>query len=181
MTFDFVIPFTSVTNYSTTPITSLSVENFQDNKTFFRTLGFSKDVDSSYTTLSNLDTFFSSENNNSLEYITIYFKTLTLVSHNDIQIIIYDFNNNVLYSKSITDLLQNVNSRVYLDNNTNYYYYFLYVKDKIILYFIQNYPFSIKIKSIDTTDERVSLYFSLPGYDVSSIQVGNIKNLPFCV
>lgn len=181
MNVDFVVPFTSVANYSTTPITSLSVENFPDDKTFFRTLGFSKDVDSTYTTLSNLDTLFIYEDNNSLEYITIYFKTLILVGHTDIQIIIYDFNNNVLYSKSVTDLIQNVNSRVYLNNNTNHYHYFLSIKDKIILYLIQNYPFSIKIKSINTSDESVSSYFSLPGYDVSSIQISNIKNLPFCV
>ncbi len=181
MTVDFVVPFTSITNYSVTPITSLNVENFLDNKTFFRTLGFGKDVDSTYTTLYNLDTFFSRETNSYSEYITIYFKTSTIVSLSDIQINVLDFNNNVLYSKAISDVLQSVNSRVYLDINTNDYYYFLSVKDVILLYFIQNYPFSIKIKSTNTSDEKVSLYFSLPGHDVSSVYVTRTKGLPFCV
>jgi hypothetical protein len=181
MTVDFLVPLSSTFSYNVTPITSLNVENFLDNKTFFKTLGFGKSVDSTHTTLYNLDIFFSLDTNTYSEYLTIYFQTSTLVSLSDIQISILNFNNNVLYSKSILDLIQSVNSRVYLDVNTNDYYYFLSIKDSILLYFIQNYPFSIKIKSTDTRNERVSLYFNLPGHDVSSIYVATMRGLPFCV
>lgn len=178
MSYDFLIPFSSINTVTATNVTNIS--NLSINENYYEQLIFQKDVTTA-TVLYNYTPIISTNNYfYNYKYLYLYFESPTLLSANEITYkIINTTTLATIYTRTLQSNIQNSNFLVFFETTLNKYYYFVFIKDLMFSYLLRYHGFEILVDSTTTEQERISYLiepfnYSLPFYS------NNFINLPFC-